>query len=87
MLYPNEKPDAVSDHHLHFTQLPRQEKIDLINGLSEGFHIIIHFDHGFKNTSRQETHSVYLRRLRQIDIPFGTTYSNLLDIALNAVTK
>ena len=37
--------------------------------------------------SRQEARSACQERLRQMDIPLGTTYSNPIDIGLNAVTK
>ena len=85
--YPSERPDAVPGHHLHFTQVPRLEKIDPTTGLSEGFHITIRFDHGFKSISRHEAKKACLERLQQMDIPLGNTYSNPLDIRINAVTK
>lgn len=86
-LYPNERPDAVPGNHLHFTQLPRQEKTDTTTGLSEGFHVTIRYDYGFKGISRQEARGACLERLRQIDISLGTAYSNPIDVGLNAVTK
>ena len=49
LLYPSERPDAVPGNHLHFTQIPRQEKVDPSTGLSEGFHVTIRFDFGFKS--------------------------------------
>ena len=85
--YPNERPNAVPGNNLHFTQIPRQEKVDTTIGLSEGFHITMRYDYGFKNMSRQEARRVCLERLQQMDIPLGTTYSNPIDIGLNTVTK
>ena len=85
--FPNERPDAVPGHYLHFTQIPRHERIDPLTGLSEGFHVTIRFDKGFKSMSRQEARGAYLKRLRQMDIPLGSTYSNPIDIGINAVTK
>ena len=41
MFYPNERPYAVPDNHLHFIQLPRQENVSDTTGLSEGFYIFI----------------------------------------------
>ena len=41
IFYPHERPDAVPGNHLHFTQIPRLEKIDPATGLSEGFHVTI----------------------------------------------
>ena len=85
--YPHERPDAVPGNHLHFTQLPRLEKVDPSTGLSAGFHITIRYDFGFKNMSRQDARRGCMERLRQMDIPLGTTYSNPIDIGLNAVTR
>ena len=56
-------------------------------GLSEGFHITIRFDFGIKNISRQEARGVCLERLKNMDIPLGTTYLNPVDVGTNAVTK
>ena len=55
--------------------------------LSEGFHITIRFDYGFKNISRQEAKGACLEKLWQMNISLGTAYSNPLDIGLNAITK
>ena len=85
--YPHETPDAVPGNHLHFTQLPRQEKWNPINGLSEGFHVTIRFDSGFKSLSRQAIRGACLDRLRLMDIPLGSTYFNPIEIGINAVTK
>ena len=85
--YPNERPDAVPGHHLHFTQIPRHERVDPMTGLSEGFHVTIRFDQGFKNMSRQEARGACIERLHQMNIPLGSTYSNPIDIGTNAVTK
>ena len=85
--YPHERPDAVPGNHLHFTQLPRLEKVDSTTGLSEGFHVTIRFDFGYKGMSRQDARRGSMERLRQMEIPLGTTYSYLIDIGLNAVTK
>jgi hypothetical protein len=85
--YPHERPDAVPGNHLHFTQLPRQEKVDPTNGLSEGFQVTIRFDSGYKSMSRQAIRGACLERLRLMDISLGTTYSNPIDVGINAVTK
>ena len=85
--FPHERPDAVPGNHLHFTQIPSQEKIDPSTGLSEGFHITIRYDFGFKSISRQEARRGCMERLRLMAIPLGTTYSNPIDIGINAVTK
>ena len=53
LLYPSERPDAIPSNHLQFTQLPRHEKVNPSTGLSEGFHVTICFDYGFKSISRQ----------------------------------
>ena len=87
LFYPNERPDAVLSNHLHFTQIPRQEKVDPATGLSEGFHITIRFDYGFKSMSKHEAKGACVERLRQMDIPLGLTYSNPIDIGTNTVTK
>jgi hypothetical protein len=85
--YPLERPDAVPGNHLHFTQIPRLEKTDPATGLSEGFHITVRYDSGFKSMSRQEARRGCMERLRQMEIPLGLTYSNPIDIGINAVTK
>ena len=46
--YPNERPNAVPNNHLHFIQLSQLEKIDHLTSLSEGFHIIVRFELGLK---------------------------------------
>ena len=85
--FPNERPDAVPGHHLNFTQIPRQERVDPTTGLSEGFHVTFRFDYGFKSMNRQEVRGACLERLRIMDVPLGTAYSNPIDVGLNAVTK
>ena len=87
IFYPSERPDAVPGNHLHFTQLPRQEKVNPSTGLSEGFHVTIRFDYGFKSISRQEARGACMERLKLMAIPLGTTYSNPIDVGVNAVTK
>ena len=87
LCYPNERPDAVPGHHLHFIQLPRYERVDPTTGLSEGFQVTIRFDYGFKGISRQEARGACLERLRQMDIPLASTYANPIDIGINAVIK
>lgn len=86
-LFPNERPDAVPGNHLHFTQIPKQEHTDPATGLSDGFHITIRYDYGFKGVTRQDARGACVERLRQMDIPLGTIYSNPIDIGTNAVTK
>ena len=85
--FSNERPDAVPGHHLNFTQIPRQERVDPTTGLSEGFHVTFRFDYGFKSMNRQEVRGACLERLRIMDVPLGTAYSNPIDVGLNAVTK
>ena len=87
LCYPNERPDAVLGNHLHFTQIPRLERVDPTTGLSEGFHVTIRFDFSFKSMSRQDVRGACLDRLRQMNISLGSTYSNPIDIGINAVTK
>ena len=87
LCYPSERPDAVPGSHLHFTQVPRQERVNPTTGLSEDFTITIRFDHGYKGMSRQDARGACIERLRLMDIPLGTVYSNPIDIRLNAVTK
>ena len=87
IFYPSERPDAVPGNHLHFTQLPRQEKVNSSTGLSEGFHVTIRFDYGFKSISRQEARGACMERLKLMAIPLGTAYSNPIDVRVNAVTK
>ena len=87
LLYSNERPDAVPGNHLNFTQLPRHERVDPATGLSEGFHITIRFDFGYKNMNRQDVRGACLERLRLMDISLGSTYANPIDIGINAVTK
>jgi hypothetical protein len=87
LLYSNERPDAVPGNHLNFTQLPRHERVDPTTGLSEGFHITIRFDFGYKNMNRQDVRGACLERLRHMDISLGSTYANPIDVGINAVTK
>lgn len=63
------------------------ENVSQDTGLTEGFHVTIRFDEGFKALSRGEVKSACLDRLRKMHIPLGTTYSNPLDIGINAVTR
>ena len=86
-LYPAERPDAVPGQHLHFTQVPMYEKISQNTGLTEGFHVTIRFDGDYKKLSRQEVKTASMERLRHMQIPLGSTYSNQLDIGINTVTR
>jgi hypothetical protein len=85
--FSNARPDAVPGNHLNFTQLPRHERVDPTTGLSEGFHITIRFDFGFKSMNMQDVRGACLERLRLMDIPLGSTYANPIDVGINAVTK
>lgn len=87
VLYSNERPDAVPGNHLHFTQIPRQERVDPATGLSDGFHITVRFDFGFKIMSRQDVRGACIERLRHMNIPLGSTYANPIDVGTNAITK
>ena len=86
-LFPNERPDAVRGNHLHFTQIPKQEHTDPTTSLSDGFHITIRYDYGFRAVTRQDARGVCVERLRQMNILLGTNYFNPIDIGTNAVTK
>ena len=83
VLYPSERPDAVSGQHLHFTQVPKYERTSNDTGLTDGFHITIRFDGDYKALNRREVKSACLDRLRLMHIPLGTTYSNPIDIGIN----
>ena len=87
MLHPNERPDTVPGNYLHFTQLPRLEKIDLTTMLSKGFQVTICFDHDFKRKARHDVRVACLERLCTMNIALGTTYANPIDVGLNAITK
>ena len=86
-LYPNECPDAVTRQHLHFTQIPMYEKISQDTGLTEGFHVTIRFDGEYKKLNRREVKTACLERLRSMNMPLGTAYSNPIDIGINTVTR
>ena len=87
ILYPSERPDAVPGQHLHFTQIPMYERISHDTGLTDGFHITIRFDGEYKLLSRKEVKTACLERLRHMNIPLGTAYSNPIDIGINTVTR
>ena len=87
VLYPFERPNAVPDQHLHFTQIPMYEKTSHDTGLTDGFHVTIRFDGEYKTLNRREVKIAYLERLRLMHIPLGNTYSNPIDIGINTVTR
>ena len=87
VLYPSERPDAVLGQHLHFTQIPMYEKTSQEMGLTEGFHVTIQFDGEYKQLNRKEVKLACIERLRIMNIPLGTTYSNPIDIGINTVTR
>ena len=87
LLYPNERPDAVAGQHLHFTQIPMYEKTSQDTGLTEGFHVTIRFDGEYKRLNRKEVKTACLERLRTMNMPLGTTYTNPIDIGINTVTR
>lgn len=72
LLYLNGWLDVVSSHHLHFTQLPRQEKIECKSSLFEGFHITIQLKTGFKGITNNQVKGACLERLCQMDTPKTT---------------
>ena len=47
----------------------------------------VRFDYGFKSMNRQEARGACIERLRLMGISLGSTYSNPIDVGLNAVTK
>lgn len=85
-LYPSELPDEVLGHHHHFTQLPRQEKVNQETGLSDGFYVTIHVITEFKNISR-EARGTRMERLQRMDIALGMEYLNKVDVGANTITK
>ena len=87
ILYPSERPDTVLGQHLHFTQLPRYEKIFHDTGLTDGFHITIRFDGEYKKLSRKDVKIACIERLRIMNIPLDISYSNPLDIGINTITR
>jgi hypothetical protein len=86
-LYPHERPDAVPGQHLHFTQVPMYETISPDTGLTDGFHVTIRFDGDYKQLNRKEVKSACMERLRLMNIPLGTVYTNPIDIGINTVTR
>ena len=87
ILYPSERPDAVPGQHLHFTQIPMYEKISQDTGLTEGFHVTIRFDGEYKKHSQKEVKAACLERLRLMNMPLGSAYSNPIDIGINTITR
>ena len=63
------------------------EKTSQDTGLTEGFHITIRFDGAYKMLNRREVTIACMDRLRSMNIPLGTTYSNPIDIGINTVTR
>lgn len=86
-MYPSEKPNVDSGNHFHFFQILRQDKVDPTTNLFKGFHITIQYDYGFNDMNKQKAREVCLEWFRQMNILIGTTYSNFIDIGLNAITK
>ena len=86
VLYSSERPDAIPGQHLHFTQVPMYEKTSKDTGLTEGFHVTIRFDGEYKMLSRLEVKTACMARLRLMNIPLSSTYSNPIDIGINTVT-
>ena len=86
-LYPHERPDAVPGQHLHFTQVPMYETTSPDTGLTDGFHATIRFDGKYKQLNRKEVKTACMERLRLMDIPLGTAYTNPIDIGINTVTR
>ena len=86
-LYPNERPDAVPGQHLHFTQIPMYETTSNDTGLTDGFHVTVRFDGEYKQLNRKEVKTACMERLRLMNIPLGTAYTNPLDIGINTVTR
>ena len=87
ILFPNERPDVVSGQHLHFTQIPMYEKISQDTGLTEGFHVTIRFDGEYKKLNQKEVKTACMERLRLMNMPLGTAYTNPIDISINTVTR
>ena len=84
---PYKGPNLVLGYHLHFTQLPRHEKLKQDTGLSKGFHITIRFDNGFKNMSKGNAQSACLDHLHKMNTLIGKDYSSPIDIGLSQITK
>jgi hypothetical protein len=74
-------------HYLHFTLLPKHDKVKEDTGLSEGLHITICFNIGSKNISKGDAWSECLNCLHKMNILLGTDYSSPIDVALNQITK
>jgi hypothetical protein len=56
-------------------------------GLTDGFHVTIRFDGEYKLLNRKEVKTACVERLRLMNIPLGTAYTNPIDIDINTVTK
>ena len=63
------------------------EKTSPNTGLTDGFHVTIRFDGDYKTLSRKEVKTACVDRLRLMDMPLGTAYTNPIDIGINTVTR
>ena len=85
-LYPNECTGAILGHRLHFTQILNEEKVNKDIGLSNGFHITIHFETGFESISHNRARGTCIERLHKMDMTLGTCYFNPINVGSNVVT-
>lgn len=63
------------------------EKVSLETGLTEGFHVTVRFDGEYKQLSRREVKVACLERLKLMNMPLGSAYSNPIDIGINSITR
>ena len=85
-LYPSELPNEVSEHHLHFTQLPRQEMVNKKTSLFGGIYVTIYFITKFKNISKGKAKGTCMERLQRMKIALGREYSNWFERRSNTIT-
>ena len=63
------------------------KKVSQETGLTEGFHVTVRFDGKYKKLSRKEVKNACLERLKLMNMPLGSAYSNPIDIGINTITR
>ena len=72
-LYPNKSPGAILGHHLQFTQILNQKKVNKDIGSSNNFHITIHSETSLESVGRNEARGACIDAPITPNFPFGSS--------------
>ena len=73
-LFPATRPDGLPGQFLHLTQIPHDTPVDPATGLSHSYEILIRFDFGYHEMSKQDVQDAAAAHFDAMNIKLATRY-------------